>query len=343
MSSTVIININNIEDIKKINNDTKYINFSIDNISADVIDYFLLNGQNFFYSSGLKDKEGFVFADYNTFKNGELVVTNIIDNLPLNLNNLEKIRYLYITLGRGLNIDINTIESKNDSLDFRSISSVGNIWSSMCSRSVNEDIISRIFMYLCSRLNIKSEIIYDDNYKNKIYIDEEYITVSLYQDMHNIQGGFITEYFDNYNDNIEVDKKIGYIKDDYMNNKLDSILNRIKYDSDSFVFDVLSLTSRMFQVRNMGSLEMAKIYRGIFDKYCSQYKVGINNFFLNNSKGQKKHFVLISYEDKIYSFDYDKGCFVKMNIEFINYNLKINKMGIYKEENFNFKEKGLIV
>ena len=39
--------------------------------------------------------------------------------------------------------------------------------------------------------------------------------------MHNIQGGFITEYFDNYNDNIEVDKKIGYIKDDYMNNKLD--------------------------------------------------------------------------------------------------------------------------
>ena len=50
-----------------------------------------------------------------------------------------------------------------------------------------------------------------------------------------------------------------------------------------------------------------------------------------------------SYEDKIYSFDYDKGCFVKMNIEFINYNLKINKMGIYKEENFNFKEKGLIV
>lgn len=50
---------------------------------------------------------------------------------------------------------------------------------------------------------------------NKIYINNTYIIVNLFEDIANIKAGFSTEHFDKYNNNIELDKKIKYINDNY--------------------------------------------------------------------------------------------------------------------------------
>ena len=50
------------------------------------------------------------------------------------------------------------------------------------------------------------------NIGNKIYVDDSFLIVDLYNDLYNIQGGFSTKYFDKYNDNKDIDRKIFYIK-----------------------------------------------------------------------------------------------------------------------------------
>ena len=62
---------------------------------------------------------------------------------------------------------------------------------------------------------------------NKIYINNTYIIVNLFEDIANIKAGFSTEHFDKYNNNIELDKKIKYINDNYTEYFLDKELKYI--------------------------------------------------------------------------------------------------------------------
>ena len=91
-----ILNIHDKEDIKKITSDTKYVNVSINNVNMDIINYFLENGANYSYSDSIDNKNGFIYVDYDMFKEGESILNSIIDNMPNNLSEIEKIRYLYI-------------------------------------------------------------------------------------------------------------------------------------------------------------------------------------------------------------------------------------------------------
>lgn len=343
-SGDIIVNIKNMNDIDKITDNTKYINLSIDCVDSKVIDYFLLSGEKYSYSDSILDRDGFIYANYDMFKYGESIITNIIDTMPINLNDIEKVRYLYITLGKLVCVDINNIDSKNDSISFNNISTINNIWGALCKGKINDSVIGKIFMYLCYRCGIKCELVSTNikgNIANKVYIDNNYLIVDLYNDIHNIQGSFSTKYFDNYNDNKDIDKKTGYIKEEYMEFYIDKVLKELDYTTQDTLYEILNLTSGVLNINNIGTYELYKIYIDIFDRYTPNYDIRINNLFIGNSYDNKNHFTLFSYSGKYYSFNYNKGYFVSVSEDIIRDNIKNRRIGIYDDEEFELIERGI--
>ena len=342
----VIVYVENISDIGKITENTKYINISISNVDMDVIDYFFLHGQNFSYSDTINDKNGFLYVDYLTFKDGETIISNIIDRMPNNLNKLEMIRYIYISLGKILHEDINVIEDKNEIVSFESTSIVSNVWSSIVNNKINDVSVCKLFMYLCSRIGINSELISTSvkgNIANKVYLDNSFLIVDLFNDIYNIQGGFSTKYFDKYNDDRDMDIKLSYIKDNYTQYYIEKLLKKFDYTEEDAVYKILSLSVDILDIRDIGTVELYKIYRSIFDKYCPNYDIKINNFYIfNNSRG-REHFIVINYNDKYYSFNYIKNCFVDVGYKMLFDNLNNRRIGLYDGEEFCSMEKGLVL
>ena len=342
----VILNVSNIKDIENITDDTKYINISIDNVSIDVIDYFLLNGDKFSYSDSINNRNGFIYASYDMFKYGESVIDNIIANMPSDLNSLEKIRYVYIYLGKIFSSDINVIDNKNEFISFSNISSINNIWGAISKGKIGDAALSKVLMYVCSRIGIKSELISSSikgSIANKIYFDDSFLIVDLFNDLHNIQGGFCTSYFDKYNDNKELDKKIFYIKDEYKNFYIDKVLGNIDYMKEDVLYEILSSTSSVMNINGIGTMELFKIYRNIFDKYVPNYDIKINNLFVVGKSGNKEHFTLFSYNGVYYSFNYNKGCFVSVDEDILCEYLRDDKIGIYDDEEFGLIEKRVLL
>ena len=345
MSSTnVIVNINSIEDIGKISDDTKYINLSIDKVDTKVIDYFLLHGQNYMYADLIGDRCGFIYVSYDTFKRSEKCIDDIIDMMPSLTMDIEKVRYIYIKLGKMMSLDINTIDTKNDTLSFAMISTINNIWGSLDMRRCSSTSTGKIFMYLCSRIGIKSELVSSSikgNVANKISIQDNYIIADLFNDISYIQGNFITHYFDNYNSDEVIDKKIGYITSHYSDYYIDKALGKINYTDIEAPYKILSLTEKIIDISMIGSYELGSIYRYIFDKYCPNYDIRINNFYVFD--GNREHFIVISYDDNYYFYNYTKKAFTRVSYDDIYSNFENKKIGLYNGEDFSFNKEGVVM
>ena len=345
-STDVIVNIKNMKDIDNITKNTKYINIPIDDVSIDVIDYFLINGMDYSYSETINDRNGFIYASYDMFKLGESIIDNIIDTMPSNLSKLEIIRYIYISLGKILSSDINVMDDKNETVSFNKISTINNIWGAISKGKVVDVVVSKIFMYVCSRIGIKSELISSSikgSVANKVYLDDTFLIVDLFNDIHNIQGGFVTNFFDKYNDNKKMDKKIGYVKDEYMDYQISEVLRDFDYTKENTLYEILSLTSKVIRINNIGPYELFKIYRGIFDKYAPNYDIKINNLFVSSGIDLKEHFTLFSYNDVYYSFNYNKKCFVSVDENVLYDSIRNKRIGIYEMEDFDVKEKRVVL
>lgn len=340
----VIVGINSMSDIDKITNKTKYINLTIDKVDIKVIDYFLLNGKNYAYGDSIENKNGFIYINYDIFKNGESIIDDIVDNMPNKLNKLETIRYIYISLGKLFNVDINMLDNKNETISFNDISTINNIWGALVNKKVTDVTLGKIFMYILARVGIESELVSSSikgNIANKINLDDDTLIVDLYNDICYIQGGFTTKYFDKYNDNKKMDKKILYVKDDYTDYYVDNALKGIDYTKDDMVSKILSLSEKFIDIDKIGVVELSKIYKDIFDKYCPNYDVKINNFYVYGTN--REHFIVISYGDKYYSFNYNKGCFVDISYDIIYNNLKNKKIDLYCDEDFEVNKKEVVL
>lgn len=344
MNDSVIVNISSIEDIGKISSDTKYINLSIDKVDIKVIDYFLLHGQDYMYADLILDKSGFIYVSYDTFKRSEKYIDDIIDMMPLDITDIEKVRYIYIKLGKMMSLDINTIDSKNDTVSFAMISTINNIWGSLERRRCSSSSTGKLFMYLCSRVGIKSELVSSSikgNIANKICIQDNYIIADLFNDIGYIQGNFITHYFDNYNSDEVIDKRIGYITSHYSDYYIDKVLGKINYTDIDIVYKILSLTEKIIDISMIGSYELGFIYRYIFDKYCPNYDIRINNFYVFD--GNREHFIVISYNDKYYFYNYSKREFACASYSDIYSSFENKKIGLYKGEDFSFNKEGVVM
>ena len=342
MNKVSISSIREYSDINSIDKDTKYINIPIDKNNNDIVDYFLNNGREYTYSDIINDKNGFIYTSYDMFKVGEECISSIIKNMPNNLSDLEKVRYLYISLGKLVGYDINLVNDKNEVIPFMMVGYLNNIWSALYYKKVTNLSIVKLLVYLCSKINIKCDIVSNSisgNLVNKVYIGNSFLVVDLFKDLANIKGNFMTEHFDKYNSDKDMDKKVLYISDNYSDYYLDKSFNGISKDGD-FLGNILNITFSILDINSINSYELLGIYKKIFSKYFSNDDIRISNFYLNNE--YREHFIVFNYNDYYYSYNYARGCFIKVNYDYLVDNIKCNKIGLYMNESFNLRERGAL-
>lgn len=341
----VIYDVVDLSECKKLDNNIKYITIDIKTVNIDVISYFFNNGNNYLYSERIDNKRGFVYVDYATFVKGQSVIFNITDSIPKGLSKLEIARYLYISLGKTVGYDINVIMDKNELFSLNNIGNINNIWSCLSKGKVSSISLSKIYLFLCSIFNIECELIfnYENNtFANKLLIDGNTYLVNLSKDIALIQAGFETKYFASFNSEKDIDKKIGYINREYNNVLIDKILSSINYMDEDVVFNILNKTQKILKVDKIKSCELSIIYNYIFSKYCPNYDIVINNLYINDKN--QDHFILISYGDKYYSYNYSLKKFVLVDKESLINNLDDNKVCLYYDEIIpNLRKKSVLL
>jgi len=342
----VIITIKNMNDIKKLEEPSiKYINIDISKIDKEVISYLKNNGKKYLYAESINNKKGYIYVDYDTFLAGEKIIDNIITNIPDNLNEIELAKYLYVSLGKIIGYDINTIYEKNETFSLSNIDTINNIWGALASYKATNQSYCKLYLYLCSILNIKCEIIATNNkgfLRNKLTIDNSNLIVDLTNDVPFIEARFKTKHFANYNDEIIIDKKIGYIDKNYNDILIEKELKNINYNDEEFLVNFLLNTQKIININKIKPIELGIIYDMLFSKYCPNINISINNLYINNIYNNKEHFILIIHNNNYYSYNYHKKTFIKINEKELIENIEQEKIGIYLNENINLIYKEVV-
>lgn len=334
-SNSLVCSVSKLEDIKKINKSTKYINLLLDKVNGEVVSYFIEKGKNYSYAESFNELNGYIYVDYETFIMGETRVKSIIEDMPLGLNPLEKLRYVYIKLGKIMSYDINVILEKNETFIFNNLGNINNLWGSLSTGKITNISIVKILKYLCNLLDIDCEIILSNDYGylcNKVLIDDKVLILDLMKDIPYIQCGFSTMYFSNYNDDLELDKRIGYIQSIYNNDLIDNEIKKIMKSGNCDLEHLLLLIQQLLNIDNIRPIELGIVLDGIFKKYFSSEDITINNLYINDIYGNKEHFLLITGNNRHYSYNYRKKSFVEVSKQELVNNLNSKKIGIYLEE-----------
>lgn len=332
----IIYSVSSMEDINKLKelDSVKYINLDITNPNLEVIKYLIDNGGSYSYSDMIDGVNGYIYVSYDVFKKGQLFILDLINRIDTSYNKLEIARYLYISIGKNIGYDINVIPDKNETFNLNTISTINNIWGCVCNKKGTNISLTKLYLYLCRLASIDCSIVSINKIgylKNKVDTDKSSIIVDITQDVPYIQGGFKTKYFIGYNDNISIDKKINYIKDDYSDNKLDDLFKDIDYNKENFFLDILVTTQDIVGASQVKPIELGIIYDIIFSKFCPNYDISINNLYINGSS-DKEHFIVISYDDRFYSYNYNRNSFMEINYSDIKKNIDSHKIGIYLNE-----------
>lgn len=319
--SKVIYDVNDLSSCKDMDKSVKYVTLDIKSVNSDVVSYFVNNENDYFYSDRIDNKRGYVYVDYATFVKGQEIINNIINGANKRFSKFELARYLYVSLGKTVGMD---------KVKFFSLNGVGNVWGSLASGRVNNIVLCKIYMYLCSYFDITCDIITNNetgSYVNWLNIDGNSFVVDLYSDLYLIQAGFDTKGFGSYNEDMDLDKKIGYKHNDKI---IDRIMSSIDIMDENMVMDILIKSEKIFDIDNIKSFELGEIYKYLFNRYCPNYDVVVNNLFINNK--DHEHFILISYGDKHYCYNYDKSHFAIIDNDNLINNLEAFKIGIYDGE-----------
>ena len=335
-SKQLRMNITSMEDIKKLekNPNIKYLNIDILNPDLEVIYYLIDHGKNYSYSDLIDNKKGYIYVPHNIFKQAQLFILDIINHIPASLTEIEIARYLYITIGKNIGYDINVLPDKNETFSLKNISIINNIWGSINSTKGTNISFSKLYLYLCRLMNIDCQLITVGQLgyqKNTLTINSTNITVDITQDIPYIQAGFKTANFPGYNDNLEIDKKIAYIKDNYNELIIENDLKNLDYSNNDIFQTILFKTSQIIKAECLRPIELGLIFSQIFSKYCPNNDIIISNLYIYNTDC-KEHFILISHNQKYYSFNYPKNCFVEIPKEELIKNIEAKKIGTYLNE-----------
>ena len=334
------MNIRTMEDIERLKNtpSIKYINLDIMNPCLEVIYYLLENGGNYSYSDLSEDIKGYIYVSYDIFKQSQNFILDVIKNIPVSLSELEIARFLYITIGKNIGYDINILPDKNETFNLQNISTINNLWGSLYYGKGTNHALSKLYLFLCRIMNINCKIMTTSQLgyqKNIITIKNRELTTDITQDIPFIQANFKTKNFTGYNDNLLLDKKIAYLSDDYNDNKLEKVLSNLDYSSKNIFQTILNETANIIQAINLKPIELKIIFEEVFNKYCPNDKITMNNLYINNNN-KKEHFLLINFSQKYYSFNYTRNSFVEIPKEELIKNLENKKIGLYLNEKIPF-------
>ena len=329
------------EDIKLLKNSPsiKYLNLNITSPSLEVIYYLLENGESYSYAEKIEDSRGYIYVPYEMFKKSQMFILDVISGIPPNLTALEVARYFYITIGKNIGYDINILPEKNETFNLNTINTINNLWGSIYNTKGTNQSFAKLYLYLCKLVGINCQLVYISNlkyYKNQLVINSRNIEVDITKDIPYIQAGFQTKNFTGYDNNLEIDKKIFYIKDNYCEVKLDEFLGKLDYNKPNIFEEILFTTCNIIDASKLKPIELGIIYDLIFQKYCPNYEISINNLYILDSNNKREHFILISYNNKCYSYNYSKNSFVEVSKEEITRNIEEQKIGIYLNEKIPF-------
>lgn len=336
-SSQIRMNIKTMDDIKKLEQikSVKYVNVDILNPDLEVIYHLIDHGQNYSYAEQFADKNGYIYVSHDIFKQTMLFILDIINCIPVDLTELEIARYLYITIGKNLGYDINSLPDKNETFSLKNVNIINNIWGCISVTKGTNASFSKLYLFLCRLMNIDCDLVVTSKLgyqKNQLTIEKSNITVDITQDIPFIQAGFQTQNFPGYNDNLKLDQKIGYIKDDYSENKIEQALLNIDYSKPNIFKTILLKTSEIINANKLKPIELGMIYEIIFNKYCPHFNITINNLYIYNLNNIKEHFILITQAGKYYGYNYTRNSFVEIAKEEIIKNIESQKIGMYQNE-----------
>ncbi len=333
----IVLTIHNMDDIEllKHNSTTEYINIDLDYPNKEIINYFKENGQKYYYADFVNSQNGYIYVDYNTFIKGEEIIDTIMCAKPDNLNKLETCKYLYKSVGRIISYDINTISTKNELFNYNNLNTINNIWGALTNLKGTNISYTKIFYYLCRILDINNEIIYTSEHghlANKIELDDTTFITDITKDIPFIQAKFQTKYFGNYNDDIDLDKKIKYIKDTYNDILLANKLKKFNFNKENLLANILNIIENIININDMGPIELGTILDIIFQKYCPSNHIVINNLYTIDIHNNQEHFILISDQENYYSYNYRMNKFLKIPAIDLERNIENKKIGIYLNE-----------
>ena len=271
-SQAIVMNITCMDDIKRLNknNNIKYINLDINEPDLEVIYYLIENGNKYSYAEKIDDKKGYIYVSHDIFKQAELFILEIINKIHINLSELEIARYLYITIGKNIGYDINILPDKNETFSLKNISIINNLWGSIYYGKGTNTSLTKLYNYLCRFMNIDSKIMTTSKLgyqKNLLTIQNRTMMVDITQDIPYIQANFKTKNFLGFDDNLDLDKKIGYIKDNYSETKIEKVLRNLDYNEDIIVSKILEQTSKIINIKNIRPIELGMIYENIFTDF----------------------------------------------------------------------------
>ena len=326
-----IVSLSTLDDIMDITSDTKYLNIDITETDHDLIAYLKKYGKYYKYDVLIDKNPGYNYANYEVFKKAETIIDMIIALIPNDLSKLELARYLYVSVAKYLSYDI-SIDSRSEYYNLTLGNDANNIWSALYLGVVNSITAAKLYYYLCHRFNINAELIYgDSDTTTRLVINNQIINTNLYRDIPYIKAKMETRFFQNYNNNIELDKKILYIDNSYNDYYLDDILRRVNYTRDDFLLDILNNVKDVLNVDTLNQSCLKVIYQDIFKKYCPNFEIKISDMFLNDS--ERGHFIIISIDDDNYGYNYKEGCYMKISSNVINKKITDGVIGSYYGNN----------
>ena len=335
-SKQLRMNITSMADIKKLEQkkEVKYLNIDITNPDLEVIYYLIDHGHNYIYADLIDSARGYIYVPYDIFKQAMTFILDIINHVPATLNELEIARYLYITIGKNIGYDINILPDKNETFSLKSINIINNLWGSIYTTKGTNTSFCKLYLYLCRIMSIDCKLIATSQLgyqKNVLTINNTNIVVDLTQDIPYIQAGFKTNHFTGYNDNLELDKKISYIKNTYNELIIEENFKHLDYTKNDIFQTILIKTGEIIKAERLKPIELGIIYDIIFSKYYPNHNISINNLYIQTQQN-KEHFILITHENKHYSYNYTRNSFVEIPKEEINKNIENQKIGLYLNE-----------
>ena len=129
--------------------------------------------------------------------------------------------------------------------------------------------------------------------------------------------------------NFQVNSDIQDNLDNKYNNVLiEKALKNTDYTKENCVEEILYKTQNIIEAYNLFSVELSVIYEYIFSIYCPNYNIKINNLY----NQEIRHFIMITYNDKHYTYDNKIKSFIRVNDLDIVDNIHNGKMGLYKDE-----------
>lgn len=226
-------------------------------------------------------------------------------------NDIEKLRYIYLDIGKIMSFDTEYIYGNNKKKSYiynNIIYDKERLDKDFEKRIVICKSLAYIMKYILNKVDIKTEInvdYYEDTtYKhvnNIVTLDEEKYIIDLQQDLKNIQIHSTTEYFliDKFeyqtiskNQLKKIDEKIGYISDN--NPYIEEYLYTIKKSLDENlkieekIEKILYLLNNYIDTNNMGYYEIRSSYYSLvksllnqrertYIKFIDGYQMGIKN------------------------------------------------------------------